>query len=190
MNLLRKSLKLNNKNFIVSTIGTIDNNRGQEVIIESIATLKRLIPNIILLIVGSGTSLELNRLKKIIKEKSLQSNIKLLGYREDAHDIISISDLIVNPVKNIESFGLVSIEAMVLKKPIISSRIGGVGEVLINKKTGLLIKPEDPVLLSKKILLLFNNKSLRMSLGKNGFDRYHKMFTVNQMCKEYYNLLI
>ena len=61
---------------------------------------------------------------------------------------------------------------------------------LINKKTGLLIKPEDPVLLSKKILLLFNNKSLRMSLGKNGFDRYHKMFTVNQMCKEYYNLLI
>ncbi len=189
INLLRQSLKLNNKNYIVSTIGTIDNNRGQEVIIESIAILKRLIPNILLLIVGTGIIYEINKLKKLIKEKDLQNNIKLLGYRDDVHEIISISDLIVNPVKKIESFGLVSIEAMALKKPVIASRIGGIPEIIINKKTGYLIDPNNPNLICDRVLRLYNDKKLAANFGKKGHERFIKLFDEKIMVYNYMNLI-
>lgn len=186
---LKKQLNLCKKNFIISTIGTVDHNRGQEVLIRCLANLKKNIPNIILLIIGSGRNIEINKIKRLVKHYNLQKNVKLLGFRDDVEDIISISDLIVNPVKKIESFGLVSIEAMSQKKPIISSKIGAVQEVIINNKSGILVRPEDPDALSKKILLLFQNKSLRMSLGKNGFNRYNNLFTINKMCRKYYKLL-
>ena len=141
---------------IITMIGTFELRRGHDVLFKSFAKIINYIPKTKLLIIGTGTEKEKKRINQLIDLNNLRPHIILLGYREDATDIINISDLIVNPVTEFESFGLVALECMALKKLILSSDVGGTSEVIINNKTGFLFNSGDTKQLSKRMLELGN----------------------------------
>ena len=88
-----------------------------------------------------------------------------------------------------ESFGVSVLEAAACQVPSITSNIGGLVEVNLHKKTGLVIKPEDPEALAKSIFKLYKNGTLRDSYGRNARERVEKNFNwtsnVNQMINIY-----
>ena len=174
---------------IITMIGTFELRRGHHILFKSFAQIAKFIPKTKLLIIGTGSEKEKKRINKLIDLNNLRSHIILLGYKEDVANIINISDLIVNPVTEFESFGLVALECMALKKLILSSDVGGTSEVIIDNKTGFLFRAGDTKQLSEKMLYLMNNTEGQKKIALSGYQRYINNFTDEKMIYNYNKLI-
>ena len=95
----------------------------------------------------------------------------------------------VIPSQKYESFGYTAIEAMSLKKPVVSTNCGGLREVIENNITGYVVNKNNPKIFAKKILDLLKNPKLKKRMGNKSFYRYKKHFTHNKMIESYNNLI-
>lgn len=86
--------------------------------------------------------------------------------------------------------GMVNLEAMAAKKPMISTCFGGASEVVINNKTGYIVNPLNTEMLTEKILDLLNNPQKAERFGQVGYERVKKHFSLQEQVKtalKYYN---
>lgn len=97
---------------------------------------------------------------------------------EELEYAYSRCDIFVAPSRY-ESFGLIYIEAMRYGKPCVGCDAGGVSEVVLDRVTGLLVQPGEPVSLYKALMSLVESPDLRRNLGTNGLQRYHERFTIS-----------
>jgi glycosyltransferase involved in cell wall biosynthesis len=86
-------------------------------------------------------------------------------------------DLVVMPSLR-ESFGIVALEAMAMKVPVIASRIGGLAEIVVNEKTGFLVPPGDADALAEAIRTLTENPEMRRNMGEAGRQRVAEVFSI------------
>jgi glycosyltransferase involved in cell wall biosynthesis len=105
-----------------------------------------------------------------------------------------LSDLVVSSSIEPEAFGRVAVEAQAMNKPIIASDIGGSRETVLNGKSGLLYKFNNPREFAKVInkIMKMDKQSLQ-SMGEFGRRNVEKKYNVDQMCQttftEYKKLL-
>jgi glycosyltransferase involved in cell wall biosynthesis len=76
-----------------------------------------------------------------------------------------------------ETFGMALCEAMACRAPVVASDFGGFREVVVDGKTGLLARPQDPVDLAAKIDALLADPALRERMGAAGRGRVLAMFS-------------
>lgn len=86
-----------------------------------------------------------------------------------------------------EGFGLVALEAMRAGKPVIASRVGGLKEVVVDGKTGLLVPPEDVEALRQAILSLLSPEH-RSKMGLSGLKRLRSHFDVEETHRQVVSL--
>lgn len=79
-----------------------------------------------------------------------------------------------------ECFPLVLLEAMQHKLPIISTKEGGIPDILIDGENGLFCEKNDAISLANSIEELLNNGDLRKKMGQRGFDLYQDKFTLQR----------
>ena len=127
-------------------------------------------PNLKYIIIGKGE--EENNLKKLVKELKLMKNVifwKSWVSDKDLANFYNASDIFVLMSRTegeaVEGFGIVYAEAGALGKPVIGGKGGGTPDAVVDGKAGFLIDPEDKELIKKKILLLIENKKLRIKMG-------------------------
>ena len=80
-----------------------------------------------------------------------------------------------------EPFGLVLIEAMSLGRPVVATRAGGPSEIVEDGLTGLLVAPAEPPALAEAIIRLLQDESLRLAMGRRGFERFTEKYTLERM---------
>jgi glycosyltransferase involved in cell wall biosynthesis len=116
----------------------------------------------------AGTGSEFENIKKYLKENNL-FNIKLLGYlnQEELMSYIKHSKIIIAPSTWSEGFGRFILDSIAFRIPVISTKVGGIKEGIKNRKTGLLVKPNNPVELSQAIKVLLTNKTLYQEIKNN-----------------------
>lgn len=159
--LFRKSLGLNEDNFVLLSVGELNKNKNHEVVIRSLALLDN--PNIHYLLCGQGYSL--NHLKSIVKELNLESNVHFLGFRSDVSSIYTIVDLFVFPSKR-EGLPVSVMEAMVNSLPVICSDVRGSRDLIIDNLGGIIAKNNTKEEYSNAIRTLINDSQLRNEMGK------------------------
>jgi L-malate glycosyltransferase len=93
-----------------------------------------------LVILGIGDSSSLGRL---VGELDLSQRVSILAPREDIPDVLAAIDVFVHPALA-ESFGFAVVEAMAMAKPVVSRRVGIVGDVLIDGVSGIEVRGTDP----------------------------------------------
>lgn len=122
----------------------------------------------------------LNRSNKNIVwiEKSFNDN------RSDLIELYSNAIAFICP-SLYETFGLVNLEAMACETPVIGSDIGGLKDVLLDKKTGFLVKPGNVSDLTDKINLLVSQRQLAKELGIACRKRVKEHFTWEKIAKQY-----
>ena len=110
------------------------------------------------------------------------NRITIEGYLNDEELLKAYAecDIFLAPSR-FESFGLIAIEAMRYGKPVIAGNVGGLAEVVIDNKTGILVNPDSAEDIAKAILVLCQDSELRQSLGKNAAKAYEHQFTVSHM---------
>jgi glycosyltransferase involved in cell wall biosynthesis len=132
-------------------------------------------------VVGEGS--QHPALARQIVEARLTKSVTLAGFRTDSLSVTNAADVFVLP-SLAEPFGLVILEAMALGKPVISTAMGGPLEIVVNGKTGLLVKPSSPEELAAAILKMLADPSGRAAMGRNGLARFEECFTAARMSRE------
>ncbi len=125
-------------------------------------------------------------LKKLVKELDLENEITFLGNRTDVADLLSQSDLFVLPSRQ-EGLGLVILEAMAAKVPVIASNIDGPAELIVNGQSGLLFECESHLDLAGKILYLYDNQEKIEDLVNKAYEGVQE-FDISVMCEKYCRL--
>ncbi|WP_172637986.1 glycosyltransferase family 4 protein [Lactiplantibacillus plantarum] len=165
-------------------LGYIGDRKGTYDLIDAIQLLvsngKK---NIILRIAGNG---EIDKCKRIIKEKNLESYIKIIGWanEEKKDKLLRESDILILPSR-FESFGIVVLEAMAYKIPAICGDKGFTKELVSNGKDGYIAETGNPESIAKAILSISNNVS---TFGKNGFIKVSQNFSEEKVIKKLSNM--
>lgn len=167
---LRKKLGLSSDNYVYIYTGRICDEKGVIELIQAFSSLLQTNKNLKLLVVGNSwfNKKKKNNFEKKIFDlsKKISSNIIFTGYVKYSNVplYLSISNCVVIPSKWEEPFGLVAIEAMAMKKTIISSNSGGLAEIL-NNKNAIVVKRDNltknlEVAMEKTFLDSKNSKKL------------------------------
>ena len=120
----------------------------------------------------------LKELEDNIISFGLTDKVQILPFQTNINEIWQLIDIAVVPSTEPEPFGLVAIEAMFASKPVIASNHGGLAEIVINNKTGILFKPNDINNLKNSLESLISSEEKRIEYGKNGYERAKKLFSV------------
>ena len=196
---LRKKYKIPDQKIVILYAGAIEQKKGIHLLMAAFKKLLLRHPEAFLLIAGGSSwhTLPLGIFGKNFLEElsSLGENALYLGFinADDMPHIYLLADIFCAPSLWEEPFGLVFIEAQASGLPVIASQRGGIPEIILNKKTGLLVKdPENIDSLYRKLRLLLSSEKLRMKLSRNGYQRVITNFTweiTAQKYQEIYNNL-
>jgi glycosyltransferase involved in cell wall biosynthesis len=166
---------------IISLVGRINSWKGQELLLNSFNQLVKKHNNIKLVYLGSAPPnqeiFEIE-LKNQISEFGLENKVVLIPFQKEIEKFWNSIDIAVVPSTEPEPFGMVVIEAMLAKKPVVASNHGGPTEIILEKETGLLFESNNHNSLSDALEKLIKDKQLRKSYGVNGFNRVNKTFSL------------
>lgn len=138
------------------------------------------------LVAGEGP--EGKKLKQKAINLHIEKNIEFLGHRNDIYPLMKASNLVVLPSYR-EGLGLTLLEAMALKKPVIATNVGGIPEVVIDGKTGILIPPGNAIELSNAIIKIVQDEDLAKSMGEAGYYLVKEKFSLGSMMDKLHLLL-
>ncbi|MBI3408467.1 MAG: glycosyltransferase [Planctomycetes bacterium] len=142
-------------------------------------------PDSWLLLVGEGP--EEPKIRKLVDDRHLQERVRFLGLRTDIPRLLAAADMFLL-TSNSEGIPLTLIEAMAARLPVVSTRVGGVAEVVEDGQTGLLTPPGDDECLAEKILHLAAHPEQRRQFGQRGSQRAIELFSEQQMHAGYLRL--
>jgi glycosyltransferase involved in cell wall biosynthesis len=172
----------------IGTIAELHKNKGLEFSIKSIKKTKPVVSKqenksrqILYFILGGGEEKE--NLKKIIEENSLEKNIFLAGFTEDAESYLQAFDVFVLPSLK-EGLPYAVLEAGMAGLPCVLSRVGGMPDIVENNTTGILVTPGSQGEITRAIDYLINNQEIAKSYGNSLKEKILKDFSLDEMIKK------
>jgi glycosyltransferase involved in cell wall biosynthesis len=159
--------------------------KGIDVLLQALAVLGEQGIRPHLLIAGDGP--ERPSLEAQAQTTGLSGQVRFLGRRTDAADLLAACDVFVLPSRR-EGLGVAALEAMAAGRPVVASAVGGLREVVVDGRTGLLVRPDDAVALAEAIAHLLRDEQLRWRLGSCGPQRVGEGFLAEQMVSSYVQL--
>jgi glycosyltransferase involved in cell wall biosynthesis len=143
--------------------------KGQHIAIQAIARLKQKGSTPTLWLAGNKYGNDqgyVHYLHDLVKSLKLSENVYFLDWRNDVPAIMTRSDIVIVPSKS-EGFCHVILEAMLLKKPVVATPVGGIKDSVENGKTGLFFPVDDYQCLADQIYRLANDKQCVQMLVEN-----------------------
>jgi glycosyltransferase involved in cell wall biosynthesis len=173
---IRTELGIGASQPVVLYIGRLHEAKRPQDAIEAVRLLIDRMPDLVLLMAGRG---ELEpALQSMIERYGLQENVRMLGYRQDVARLLAAADVLVLPSDH-EAFGRIIIEAMSMKTPVVSTRVGGVPEV-VNPECGILVPPANPLQLAAALERILTDPELAQRMGEAARQRVEEHFTMTQ----------
>lgn len=180
---IRQELGISQFSPVIGMVGNLQRWKGQWVLIEAIRKLQAEFPRIGCVLIGDVSKAARDQryaqeLRESIANYGLEAQIILAGYRKDVPNYLKAFDIIVHASTNPEPFGLVVLEAMAFKKPLVGSRAGGVREIVVEGTSGMLFTPGDADDLARALRVLLSDQEAAARMGERGYDRLIAEFTL------------
>ena len=161
-NEVRRELKLPEGRTLLFTVRNLVPRMGLEHLLDAMTMLGEEQRNLLLLIGGEGPLRP--RLEELIRSKGLQDSVELLGFvpEEQLAKYYQASDLVVMPTRQLEGFGLVTVEALACGTPVMGTPVGAIPEVLSTVDPMLVTEGTDGVSLAhtlRSLLKRFRDQS-------------------------------
>ena len=183
-NLQHRKIKNIKKNFLICCIARHVKQKSLDFLIKGFYEFRKKNINSKLILVGNGP--ETKKLKMLSNDLKLNNEIIWIGYSENVLNILKLSNVFVLPSRY-EGFGLVLLEAMYAKKPIIASNVSAIPEVIKNNWNGLLFKYNSIKEFNLQLLKI-KNKNISKKFIKNSQITLNKKFNFNKMIHSTYEI--
>ncbi|MBV8818767.1 MAG: glycosyltransferase [Acidobacteriaceae bacterium] len=146
-------------------VGRLVEQKGVEYLLRAFSYVHQKFPDVRLKILGHG---EFEAwLERLAANLMLSSHVEFLKWvpHEQTASLYQRARLVVVP-SVFEPFGMVALEAMACKRPVVASRIGGLREIVQHGKTGFLVHPKDHLDLAQWMMTLLSDAELRQKMGE------------------------
>ena len=160
---------------VVGVVGRLRKEKGHAWLFEAIKHVIKVIPDVILLVVGDGPDRE--SLKQKAENLGISQNVIWAGQKlpEEVYRLHALMDVVVVP-SLFEGFGLTAAEAMAARRPVVASSVEGLSEVVADSQTGYLLPPGNSKVLAEALVKLLKNPELREKMGQRGHRRVVENF--------------
>jgi len=188
----RQQLGLPPHDLILGILGRLDPQKGQHLVIEALTILKAQGVNCQLLIMGETTRGEgdhyLQYLQDLVDENEMQNEVFFRGYQDDIAVFYAAIDLFVLGSFE-ETYGMVTIEAMLSGLPVVGSRAGGTTELLSNGTFGWLYRAKDSVDLAVTINMAISNPEKLKQVSTHAKEHATTNYSHTEECTKIEQLL-
>ena len=186
---LRDAFKVPKNKKILLMVSTFEERKGHKFALDALRIALENRDDLHLLLVGNATNEEIQRVQRLINDRSLENNVTITGKIENVANSMSGADLVIIPSQDHESFALTAVEAMLNELPIVATNIGGIPETIgEDGHCGFLIDPNDADKFSQKITYIIDNNEYSKKMGANGLSRALNIFDPEKMANKYFNL--
>jgi glycosyltransferase involved in cell wall biosynthesis len=172
----RRELGLSDDHLVVGTVTVLRPQKALDVLVRAAGILRAEFPRLRVLMVGSGP--ERDALEKLIAELDLSRTVSLLGFRTDVPELLPLFDVAASS-SDFEGSPLSVLEYMEAALPVVSTRVGGVPDLVEDGVTGLLVDRGDPEALANAIAELLRDPERRSQMGRIGRDRRRSEFDID-----------
>jgi glycosyltransferase involved in cell wall biosynthesis len=175
-NILRKELDLKNE-LLIGTVGALDHQKDHHTFIKAAKEIAKSCTNCHFVIIGDGPLFD--ELKALRDDLGLSKLIHFTGWKNNVHELLPDFDIFLFTSRE-EGLGTAVLDAFNYRLPVVSTDAGGITEMVMHRKTGLVSSIEDHEDLAITALSIINSRDLAAKLVSNATNHLMK-FSVNNM---------
>jgi glycosyltransferase involved in cell wall biosynthesis len=187
---LRQKLVIPKKRIIITYTGRLVSYKGLPLLLRVADTIQSTFPDVGFVLVGSG-GVDMHNceaeLKQFVKTKGLEEAIYFSGEVGNVHEYLQASDIFVLPSED-DAFPLALIEAMACGLPVVTTRVGGIPEIVSDKQNGLLVEPGNLQQLYDAIYALITDTVLSASVGRSAGQTVRERYSQEIVSARYVEL--
>ncbi|MDR1530834.1 MAG: polysaccharide pyruvyl transferase CsaB [Clostridiales bacterium] len=167
-------------NIIVGIIGRFDKVKGHEVFIRAAAKVLSVRGGVLFVLAGDGA--DQPALESLARQLGIRRSLYFLGFVKDIFSFINAIDINVCTSYS-ESFPYMLLEGAAMRKPTVSTAVGGIPDLIKHGETGLLAPSGDYNAIGEHILTFIEDAELRAKLGENLHQYSRENFSTDSMKK-------
>jgi glycosyltransferase involved in cell wall biosynthesis len=162
---------------VIGTVAALTREKGHRFLIDAARIVTAGRPGVRFVLVGEGSERPL--LEQQANSFGISDNIIFTGFRSDSEALTQRFDIFCLPTLS-EGLSSAIMVAMAQSVPVVATAVGGIPELVVDGKTGLLVPPADASALAAALEKLLNDQLLCQEMGKEGNRRIREQFTVTQ----------
>lgn len=164
-------------------LGRLVPDKGLDVALAAFANLVERFPRLRLTVIGEGPSRP--ELERQAASLGVREAVDFLGRVPEVHSHMNAATLILMPSRWEETFGLVALEAALMGRPVVATRLGALPEVVLHERTGLLVPSEDSAALAEAASSLLNHPEKAIEMGRAARLWALERFTLDRCVDDY-----
>jgi glycogen(starch) synthase len=168
-------------------VGRMAKVKGFDLALSAFAIIAKHFPKVEMVIAGDGP--ERSSLEQHAKSLGLAEQVKWVGWvaPEEIPALLATSQAVLIPSRS-EGLPRVAVEAALMARPVVGTRVGGIPEVVVHQRTGLLVEPENERALADAIIFLLTHQEEGVSMGHSARRLALKKFRM-EGCVDSYQAL-
>ncbi|MFQ6075557.1 MAG: glycogen synthase [Candidatus Bathyarchaeia archaeon] len=155
-------------------LGRLSRQKGVFDVVEASSKLPKGVRVVIVTGKADDRSIERDLAHEVEGKKNIVWINRMLSV-DEAIALYSSAEIFTAP-SVYEPFGLINLEAMACGRPVVSTRVGGIKDVVVDGETGLLIPPQSPKRLAEALNRLLSDRELAEEMGRRGRERVERFF--------------
>ncbi len=179
---IRKEFGYSSDDFVAVLVARLHELKDHQTALRAVDAARQQIPGLRLLLAGDGD--QRAAIEQTIRERGLEKTVTLAGTRQDVADLLAAADVFLMSSIS-EGIPLTVIEAMAARRPVISTAVGGLPELIEHGVTGFLAPSRDDAALAKSLIELYRDGSLREQMAETAAQRANEKFSLDGMLNGY-----
>ncbi len=181
---IKSDLKVPDGHVVVGKVANVSRWKGQHVFLEAAKICLGRDPKMVFVLVGK----HIESLEDKVRTLGIGDSVRLLPFRKDIPEVISIFDLSVNSAIEGEGLSGAMRESLVMEIPVVASDVAGNREIVKESQTGYLVPPANPELLADKIFYALSHREEAKRFARAGREWVLQNATLDIMVTRYEQL--
>jgi glycosyltransferase involved in cell wall biosynthesis len=183
---LRRQWNLDPEAPVAGIIAALRPEKNHEMFLYVAALVRHKMPNAQFLVVGDGPRRK--DLEALAQSLGIADAVRFTGTRSDVPEALSLMDVVLL-TSHSEANPICLLEAMAAERPVVATRVGSVGETVLEGRTGYLLPPADSQRMADRVVDLLSNRQKAAAIGRAGREHVIAHWSVERMVQGYEDLI-
>lgn len=179
---IRAEFGYSTTDFVVVQVARLHELKDHQTALKAVEEARKQIPGLRLLLAGDGD--QRMSIEQSIRERGLEQTVTLAGTRNDIAELLSAANVFLLSSIS-EGIPLTVIEAMAARRPVVSTAVGGLPELIEHGVSGMLAPSGDASSLAASLVQLYQSSELRSQMAEVAASRAHEKFSLQGMLNSY-----